>query len=491
MFVLAIDQSTSATKAMLFQQDGKLVIRHDLSHRQIINEKGWIAHDPMEIYRNTVTAAKEVVKKSGVEKSRIAGIAISNQRETAVCWDRTTGKPVYDAIVWQCGRAADITDALADHQDQVRANTGLNLSPYFSAARFAWIVKHVTGANSLLQQGKLCCGTIDSWLLFQMTGGASFQTDVTNASRTQLLNLDTLSWDDHVMKLFGLSKEALPEICHSDACFGYTDLEGFFDRPIPIHAMIGDSHGAMFANGCLEPMTAKATFGTGTSVMMNVGGRRAMTSEKGIVESVAFSFGGNISYALEGNINYSGAIIQWLVDDLELIASPKQAGGLAASVDSTNGVYLIPAFSGLGAPYWDSSARAAICGMHRGTKKAHIVRAAEEAIAYQIKDIFEEIKLCSELPHEIAADGGATRDTFLMQFVADILGIRLRISDVEELSAAGAAYLALMGLGLSGKEQLFSSRQAKWMLPNMEEAKRAKLYMGWKHTTQIIMSKGN
>lgn len=492
MFVLAIDQSTAGTKAIIFAADGRIVSRVDLPHRQITNDEGWVEHDPEEIYRNTIEASRLTLAKGGVPASEIAAVAISNQRETAVCWQRDTGRPVYNAIVWQCGRAAGIVSRLTGQgaAPMVRQRTGLSLSPFFSAAKIAWILENVPGASDLQQAGLLCCGNIDAWLLFKMTGGQSFKTDYSNASRTQLLNLDSLTWDADICRLFGIDPAALPEIGMSDRHFGDTDLDGVLDRPVPVMAMLGDSHAALFANNCLQPYTAKATFGTGTSVMMNIGTTRRPPAGDSVVESLAWGIGGEVQYVLEGNINYSGAIIRWLAEDLHLLENSRQAGEIAAQTDSTHGVYLVPAFTGLGAPYWDNDARAAFIGMSRVTRREHLVRAGEEAIAYQIRDIVEQLNASCPAPlNSLAADGGATRDLFLMQFVADMLAVPINIAQTEELSAAGAAYAAAISAGLATRSELLDCPRHTQLAPVMDSSRRHELYTGWQHAVARVRTK--
>ena len=488
-YILAIDQSTAGTKGIVFTARGELVARADLPHRQITNDRGWIEHDPEELLHNTIEVCRRAVEKAGILTEDIRAVGISNQRETAVCWDRSTGKPVYNAIVWQCGRAASITASLGDAAERVRQVTGLQLSPFFSAAKYAWTLKNVERAAALAAEGKLCCGTVDSWLIFRLTKEKSFKTDYSNASRTQLLNLDTLQWDDEMISLFGLEKKMLAEVCDSDSIFGHTALGGLLARPVPICAVMGDSHAALFANGCHRPFTAKATFGTGTSVMMNAGGSRPAPNSRGVVESLAWSIDGKVDFVLEGNVNYSGAIIKWLANDVGLLENSRQSGQLARQISDTGGVYLVPAFSGLGAPYWHSSARAMLCGMTTATRKEHIVRAAEEAIAYQIKDILEELNACCAVPlSSLCVDGGATNDDFLMDFTADILGIDIHISEVEELSAAGVAYLASIRAGCADKEIIFGKTRHRLKHPQMEKRTREHLYAGWKSAVSMLIN---
>ena len=489
-YIVSIDQSTAGTKGLVWDNQGTLLSRIDIPHRQITNEKGWVSHDLKEIYVNSIKAVKLALEKAGIGPDDVAVIGISNQRETAAAWDRKTGEPLCDAVVWQCGRAADLvreldTSGFASH---VREITGLTLSPYFSGAKFAWILKNFPKARTSQEKGNLCCGTIDSWLVYSFTNGRTFKTDYSNASRTQLLDLGTLCWSNPLVEAFGLRTENLPEICHSDSLFGETTLEGLFNKPIPIHGVLGDSHAALFANHCFEPYSAKATYGTGSSVMMNAGKTRPKNGE-GIVTSLAWGMKGSVDYVLEGNINYTGAVIKWLVEDMELISSPKEAPTLASSVEDSGGVYLVPAFSGLGAPWFKDSVRAAIIGLNRGSRKAHLVRAAEECICYQIRDVVEAMN--DSIPQPLSVlrlDGGPTRDAFLMQFQADILGMEVQISGTEELSGAGAAFCAGIGLGVATKEKLFSNTRFTILRPSMGEGQREKNYQGWKRAVKGIAS---
>ena len=443
-YILAIDQSTSGTKALLFDEDARLIGRSDLPHKQKISENGWVAHDPMEIWENTKGVARAIIEKTGINKDEVIGIGISNQRETALVWDRDTGLPVYDAIVWQCARGAKICEGLSDYAEMVREHTGLRLSPYFSAAKIAWVLQNAGD----LSGRHLCCGTIDSWLVFKMTHGKEFRCDYSNASRTQLFNIRTLSWDSEICSIFGIDSETLPTVTDSDGLYGYTDLDGYFSKEIPIHGVLGDSHGALFGQGCLTPGMIKATFGTGSSVMMNIG-EKPIFSDAGIVTSLAWSMGGKVNYVLEGNINYTGSVIKWLVDDVKLLGASRESGEFAAKANPEDTTYLVPAFSGLGAPYWDSEAKAAIVGMTRSTGKAEIVKAAEECIAYQITDLVLLMQQESGLPiTEIRVDGGPTKDKYLMQFQSDMLSIPVAVPKNEELSGIGAAYAAGFALGL-------------------------------------------
>lgn len=483
--ILSIDQSTSGTKALLFDVQGALLARKDKPHRQITNELGWVEHDPEEIYQNTISIVRGLLEETQMSPGRVRAVGISNQRETGVVWD-DTGRPVYNAVVWQCARGAEICRGLEEQGfgAKVKEKTGLNLSPYFTAAKFAWILQNVDEARCLAGQGRLKCGTMDSYLTARLTG--VHKTDYSNASRTQLFNIHSLCWDEELCRLFGVPIGALPQVCDSDSVFGYTDMEGIFPEKVPVCGVLGDSHAALFAQGCVRPGMAKVTYGTGSSVMMNTGEHCARSDR--LVSSLAWSMHGKVNYVLEGNINYTGAVINWLIHDVELISSPKEVPQISAQVPSTQGVYLVPAFSGLGAPYWCSGARAVLCGMDRGTRKAHIVRAAEESIAYQIKDIVGAMDESGEQKlKELRADGGPTADRLLMQFQADILNVPLSVSRLQELSGAGAAFVAGISCGLYREEELHANRQAGFYEPDMGSDTREFLYSGWKKAVALAL----
>ena len=483
-YILAIDQSTSGTKALLFDEDARLIGRSDLPHKQKISENGWVAHDPMEIWENTKGVARAIIEKTGINKDEVIGIGISNQRETALVWDRDTGLPVYDAIVWQCARGAKICEGLSDYAEMVREHTGLRLSPYFSAAKIAWVLQNAGD----LSGRHLCCGTIDSCLVFKMTHGKEFRCDYSNASRTQLFNIRTLSWDSEICSIFGIDPETLPTVTDSDGLYGYTDLDGYFSKEIPIHGVLGDSHGALFGQGCLTSGMIKATFGTGSSVMMNIG-EKPIFSDAGIVTSLAWSMGGKVNYVLEGNINYTGSVIKWLVDDVKLLGASHESGEFAAKANPEDTTYLVPAFSGLGAPYWDSEAKAAIVGMTRSTGKAEIVKAAEECIAYQITDLVLLMQQESGLPiTEIRVDGGPTKDKYLMQFQSDMLSIPVAVPKNEELSGIGAAYAAGFALGL-WDQSVYEKEERTRYLSKVDEYSRKKRYDGWKAAVASLLTK--
>lgn len=482
--ILAIDQSTSGTKALLFDGEGRLLGRHDLPHQQKINSQGWVSHDPMEIYRNTLETVRLLLEETGIDRESIGAVGISNQRETALLWDRDTGLPVADAVVWQCARAAGICQRLADRGEAIQERTGLNLSPYFPAAKWAWILENTPG----LAGKNLCAGTIDAWLVYKLTGGRVFATDYSNASRTQLFNLRTLSWDSEICGWFGIDPDFLPEVRFSDSLFGETDFEGLLPHPVPIHGVLGDSHGALFGQGCLSPGMVKATYGTGSSVMMHIG-ERPVFSKKGLVTSLAWGMEGKVDYVLEGNINYTGAVTKWVVEELGLLSSSKEAGPVAQSADPADTTYLVPAFTGLGAPYWDSGAKAMLYGMSRTTGRAEIVKAAEECIAYQIADVLELMgQEAGVTIQELRVDGGPTKDKFLMQFQSDILKIPVAAPEREELSGMGAAFCAGIAAGVYTRE-IFQSVRRRRLAPEMEETLRKTKRAGWRQAVEILLTR--
>lgn len=482
--ILAIDQSTSGTKALLFDGEGQLLGRRDLPHEQKINSQGWVSHDPMVIYRNTLETVRLLLEETGADRESIGAVGISNQRETVLLWDRDTGLPVADAVVWQCARAAGICQRLADRGEAIQERTGLNLSPYFPAAKWAWLLENTPG----LAGKNLCAGTIDAWLVYKLTGGRVFATDYSNASRTQLFNLRTLSWDEEVCGWFGIGPAMLPEVRFSDSLFGEMDFGGLLPHPVPIHGVLGDSHGALFGQGCLSPGMVKATYGTGSSVMMHIG-EKPVFSKKGLVTSLAWGMEGKVDYVLEGNINYTGAVTKWVVEELGLLTSSKEAGLVAQSADPADTTYLVPAFTGLGAPYWDSGAKAMLYGMSRTTGRAEIVKAAEECIAYQIADVLELMgQEAGVAIQELRVDGGPTKDKFLMQFQSDILNLPVAAPEREELSGMGAAFCAGIAAGVYSKEIFQAVRRSRF-LPVMEAALRRKKREGWKQAVETLLTR--
>ncbi|HIT91036.1 MAG TPA: glycerol kinase GlpK [Candidatus Merdenecus merdavium] len=488
-YILGIDQSTQGTKALLFDEFGDIVKRSDLPHRQIITEEGYVSHDAMEIYENTILVVQKVVKESGIRKEEILGVGISNQRETSVVWEKTTGIPINHAVVWQCHRAEKICKRVEElgKAEWIKGRTGLQLSPYFPASKFAWLIEHSQDAKEKAWNNELRFGTMDTWLIYGLTKGQSYKTDYSNASRTQLFNIMDLSWDEEICSLFGLKKEWMAEVVDSNALFGMTDFEGFFDHPIPIHGVLGDSHGALFGQGCLQPGMIKTTYGTGSSIMMNIG-KKPVLSNHGVVTSLAWGIDGQVNYVLEGNINYTGAIISWFKDDLQIIHNPNETEDLARWANRDDGVYFIPAFTGLGAPYWDSKATASIVGMTRTTTKKEIVRAGLEAIVYQIADVIGAMKEDAGLQiKEVRVDGGPTKNKYLMQFQSDILEIPVQVPSAEELSGMGAAYAAGLALHIY-EEEIFKRKKYKDYQPKMESHLAKKKYKGWKIAVNGVLS---
>jgi len=489
-YILSIDQSTQGTKALLFDKEGNMLARADLAHQQMVNEVGWVSHDLQEIYDNTLRAISEAVEKAGIDKEEIAGMGISNQRETSAIWDKQTGEPIEHAIVWQCARAKEFCQQVSQqgHTEMIFQKTGLPLSPYFPASKFAWLLENVPRAREKSEQNELLFGTIDTWLIYKLTEGTSYKTDYSNASRTQLMNLKTLKWDTEVCSLFGIKAEQLAEICDSNAEFGETNLAGYLETPIPIRGVLGDSHGALFGQGCLQKGMIKCTYGTGSSIMMNIG-ESLVLSKHGIVTSLAWGIDGKVNYVLEGNINYTGAVIRWLQEDMGLINSATETEALAKSANPVDKTYFVPAFTGLGAPYWDSEAKANISGISRTTGKAELVRAALDSIAYQITAVLEAMQQDTGVPiKELRADGGPTRNTYLMQFQSNIGQMKVRVPEAEELSGIGAAYMVGLTLDIFPKN-IHNKIQGRDFFPQGEHTWREEKYQGWKAAVQMILTK--
>lgn len=488
-FILSVDQSTQGTKALLFDEKGALLCRRDVAHTQIIDHQGWVSHDPEEIYRNTVESVRRVIGAAGVNPGEIVALGISNQRETSVCWDKTTGKPIADAIVWQCGRAKGICQRIveAGRDEQIRQATGIPVSPFFPASKFAWLIENTPGAKEKTAKHQLCFGTIDTWLVYCLTGGRAYKTDFSNASRTQLFNLHTLTWDADICNAFGLDAADLAEITDSDGLFGYTDIGGLLPKEIPIYGVLGDSHAALFGQGCLEAGMAKATYGTGSSIMMNIGSL-PIESQNGLITSLAWKFRGKVNYVMEGNLNYTGAVIRWLQKDLGLVASAAETQALAQSANQADTTYLVPAFTGLGAPYWDSDAKALICGITRLTGKAELVRAALDCIAYQITDIVRAMERdTGSTLAQLRVDGGPTKNSYLMQLQSDLLEAEVRIPSHEELSGIGAAWVAGFACGIYN-DSVFSAMEHRTYVPQMAGYVRKEKYRGWQNAIRMALS---
>ena len=486
--VIAIDQSTSATKAMLFE-DYRLSNRVNIEHHQYYPRTGWVEHDPVEIYDNVVKAINVLL--TGMDFSGAKwSLAITNQRETVVVWNRLTGEPVHNAVVWQCQRGADLCRKLkeAGHEPTVRAKSGLMIDPYFSATGVKWILDNVEGAAEMAARGELLMGTMEAWLIWKLTGGKSHTCDYTNASRTLLFNIHTLDWDAELLDIFGIPASMLPKALPSDSVFGQTTIEGLFDEEIPIAGAIGDSHGALVGQMCFSRGMGKATYGTGSSVMVNIG-EEAMTPPEGLCTSIGFAALGKVHYAFEGNIHCTGATIKWLTDKLHLINGPAEVEGEALSVPDNGGVYFVPAFAGLGAPWWNSEAKAAIVGMTLATEKGHICRAALEAIAFQIKDLIDTMTGRAGVTlSELRVDGGPTKNNYLMTFQANMLNVNVNRADIEEASAFGAVIMNGLALGeWKTLDEVAAIRKCDdIIIPECDPARDEPLYQGWCHAVSMV-----
>lgn len=479
-YIIGIDQSTQGTKAVLFNGEGELVGRVDKKHRQIINEKGWISHDLEEIYQNVLWTVKEVIRRNRIKKEDVAGIGISNQRETTAAWQKD-GVPIGMAVVWQCARAKEITEQMNGMGQSIRELTGLPLSPYFPAAKMAWLIKNLIQPQAYTEY---CLGTMDAYLVYRLTGGAVFRTDMSNASRTQLFNLHTLQWDQNICRIFGIPVEMLPQVCDSNGDYGTTTLDGYFDIPVPICSVLGDSHAALYAQGCHTKGMVKATYGTGSSIMMNTG-TEYVKSSYGLASSLAWRIDGQVQYVLEGNINYTGAVITWLLENIGLLDSVDEIENVVSRANRQDKTVLVPAFTGLSAPYWDAEAKAALYGMSTTTGRAEIVRAAVNSIAFQITDVLRAMETdCGITLQELRVDGGPARNRYLMQFQSDIANIQVKVPAIEEFSAMGVAFMAGIKLGLYKAEQLFSKSDFTIYKTNIGKKEREEAYENWKQALE-------
>lgn len=448
-YILALDQGTTSSRAIVFDKEGKLVSLAQKEFKQYYPQSGWVEHDAREIWSSQLSVATEAVAKAGLKASSIAAIGITNQRETTVIWERSTGQPIHPAIVWQDRRTAEYCDRLkADgHGDRIREKTGLPVDAYFSASKINWLLDHVPGARGKAENGELAFGTVDSWLVWNLTGGEQHVTDVTNASRTMLFNIHTLQWDDELLELFGVPKSLLPEVKSSSEVYGSTAANILATR-IPIAGIAGDQHAALFGQLCTKPGMVKNTYGTGCFILMNIGDKPVLSGNN-LITTIAWQLDGKVSYALEGSIFIGGAIVQWLRDGLGIIRHSADVEELAAKVPDTDGVYLVPAFAGLGAPHWDPYARGTIVGLTRGSTAAHIARAALEGIAFQTVDILHAMEADAGTDiRELRVDGGATANNLLLQFQSDVLQAKVVRPQLTETTAIGAAYLAGLAIGL-------------------------------------------
>jgi glycerol kinase len=482
-YVLALDQGTTSSRAIVFDRAGQIISSAQREYQQIYPQPGWVEHDPLEIWASQNSTATEALSRADLNAAAIAAVGVTNQRETTVVWDRDTGKPVYNAIVWQDRRTADYCAQLkqqAGLEAEVTAKTGLRLDPYFSGTKARWILEHVAGARAQAEAGKLLFGTVDSWLIWQLTGRKVHVTDVTNASRTLLYNLRTGDWDADLLKLFGIPRSMLPEIRSCSEVYGQVEAH-LYPAGVPIAGIAGDQHAALFGQACFSPGMAKNTYGTGCFLLMNTG-TEPVVSRNNLLTTVAWKIGGKTEYALEGSVFVGGATIQWLRDEMQLVRDVKELDQLAASVPNANGLYLVPAFAGLGAPHWDPYARGIAVGITRGTNRAHFCRAALEAIAFQSADLIACMEKDSGIAlQELRVDGGAVRSEPLLQFQSDLLGTSVVRPRNIETTAVGAAYLAGLAVGFwSSREDIVQNWQVDRVFqPQRPPAEMSALRTGW------------
>jgi glycerol kinase len=497
--IIAIDQSTSSTKALLFDEQCKVLARTNVDHKQYYPQTGWVEHDAEEIYQNMIEVIRQLLEVSGERlEVREYSLCLTNQRETAVVWNKATGKPIANAVVWQDTRGAEICRELRSqgYAKLVFDKSGLLIDPNFSASGVKWLLDHIEGAREAADRGELLMGTIETWLIWKLTGGKVHATDYTNASRTMLFNIHTMQWDDDLLALFGIPRSMMPEVRPCDAIYGETTCEGLFPTPIQIAGVLGDSHGALVGQMCFEPGSGKVTYGTGSSVMVNIGEEPKVAPE-GLVTSVGFSAFGKTYYGFEGNIYSTGATLKWIADQLQLVGHPAEMEALATSVEDNGGVYIVPAFSGLGAPWWQSNVKGAVFGLTFATTKAHFLRAALESIAFQIKDLIDVMVagLSPLTSHhsplkEIAADGGPTKNRFLMQFQADMLDTPVVCTEVDDASAFGAVIMNGFARGLwkSFEEVKGFRKVTEVYQPNSQlSIVNCQLYQGWRNAVNQLI----
>ena len=480
-YIMALDQGTTSSRAILFDKEGNVVATSQKEFTQFYPKVGWVEHNPMEIWGSQSGVMREVLETNSIRPEEVCAIGITNQRETTIVWEKSTGKPIYNAIVWQCRRTSEICDELKEkgYEKLIKDKTGLILDAYFSATKIKWILDNIEGAREKAENGELLFGTVDTWLIWNLTRGKVHVTDYTNAARTMLYNIKELKWDDEILEI---PKSMLPDVKPSSYVYGHTDEGMLSGAQIPIAGCAGDQQAALFGQTCFEEGSAKNTYGTGCFMLMNTG-ENIVESKHGLLTTIAWGVDGKVEYALEGSIFIGGASIQWLRDELRVLYDAKQSEFYANSVKDTNGVYVVPAFAGLGAPYWDMYARGAIMGLTRGANRAHLVRATLESIAYQVKDVLNAMQEDSGLKlKDLRVDGGASSNNFLMQFQSDILDVNIDRPKVVETTALGAAYLAGLAVEFyNNKDEIKKS----WIIdrefiPNMSDDKRNLLYKGWK-----------
>lgn len=482
-YILAIDQGTTSTRAILFNKLGERVFTKQKEITQYFPQPGWVEQDANEIWSSVLSVIAEVISQSGIHPEQVAGIGIANQRETTIVWERDSGKPVYHAIVWQSRQSVSICDHLKNqgYSKLFQEKTGLIIDPYFSGTKVKWILDHIEGARKKADEGKLLFGTIDSWLIWKLSGGRAHVTDYSNASRTLMFNIFELKWDEELLEKLAVPLCMLPEVKPSSEIFAYTAMYHFFGYQIPISAAVGDQQAALFGQACFEKGMVKNTYGTGCFMLMNTGSK-AIRSTHGLLTTIAWGLNGKIEYALEGSVFVTGSAIQWLRDGLRMIKSADESEVYANKVDSTDGVYVVPAFVGLGTPHWDSGVKGAIFGLTRGTKKEHLIRATLESIAYQTKDVLSAMEADSNIKLKVLrVDGGAIENHFLMKFQGDLLNVPVERPKINETTALGAAYLAGLAIGFwKNKDEIAAQwKRERLYIPTMDEHTRQKLYLGW------------
>lgn len=491
-YILSLDQGTTSSRAILFNQKGEIVHVAQKEFTQIFPKPGWVEHNANEIWGSILAVIATVLSETNTKAEQIAGIGITNQRETTVVWDKETGQPVYHAIVWQSRQTADICEELKAKglNDKFREKTGLLIDAYFSGTKVKWILDHVEGAREKAENGQLLFGTIDTWLIWKLSGGKAHVTDYSNASRTLMYNIYELKWDDELLEILTVPKSMLPEVRKSSEVYANTAPYHFFGQEVPIAGAAGDQQSALFGQACFEEGMVKNTYGTGCFMLMNTG-EKAVPSNHGLLTTIAWGLNGKVEYALEGSIFVAGSAIQWLRDGLRMFNDAKESEGYAIKVESTEGVYVVPAFVGLGAPYWDSDVRGAVFGLTRGTSKEHFVRATLESLAYQTRDVLTAMEADSGITlKKLRVDGGVVKNNFLMNFQSGILGVPVERPVINETTALGAAYLAGLAVGFwSGQSEISS----KWAIDQtfeekMNEEKRENLYNGWKKAVQAAMA---
>ncbi|RXZ78483.1 glycerol kinase [Paenibacillaceae bacterium] len=491
-YIMALDQGTTSSRAVLINKAGAIVSSAQLEIKQHYPQPGWVEHDANDIWLSALGVMAAALTKLEIRPEQVEAIGLTNQRETTVIWNRHTGQPIYNAIVWQSRQSAEICEQLnrQGHADLFRSKTGLLIDPYFAGTKIKWILDHVDGAREQAQQGDLLFGTVDSWLIWKLTGGQTHITDYSNASRTLLYNIHELCWDQELLAILDVPKKMLPEVRSSSEVYGHTVEHHFFGKQVPIAGVAGDQHAALFGQACFEKGSVKNTYGTGCFMLMNTG-EKAISSKHGLLTTIAWGIGGKIEYALEGSVFVAGSALQWLRDGLRMIKAAADSEMYAGRVETTEGVYVVPAFVGLGTPYWDSDVRGAVFGLTRGTTKEHFIRAALEALAYQSRDVLEAMEEDAGLRlQSLRVDGGAVRNNLLMQFQSDLLGVPVERPVNNETTALGAAYLAGLAVGYwQNRDEIDGNRQIDQLFtPSMDVGQREKLYQGWKKAVRAAMA---